>query len=153
MTSPQAVRVQLQLDLADVGLLERLGLTGAHIHVHPTPAPPSPETVRSFVLQQVLRLSPAESRTLLKLLERGSATRKELHEAMSPSGVPATNIKLVDVRIHKMRQKLAPHDVKIKNVWGTGYQIDQGSQARINKLLAEAEVGSVQHELLQGKKD
>jgi hypothetical protein len=139
MTLPQPVRVQLQIDLADIGLLQSLpGLAGATVNVYQAPPPPDPGTVRSFMLQQALGLTQAEARTLLKLLERGSATREELHRAMSPTGVPVTNIKLVDARISNLRKKLAPHKVEIINIHGQGFKLDKNGAGKIQKLLAEA---------------
>jgi len=84
-----------------------------------------------------LGLQRAEGRLLLKLAERGHASRPALHVAISGSA-PKSTIRIVDVVIHRLRQKLAREGVKISTIRGIGYMVDEASRDNLRELLHRA---------------
>jgi DNA-binding winged helix-turn-helix (wHTH) protein len=156
MTVSQAIRVSLQLDLADIDQLKTLpGLAGAQVHIRHAPASLSLETLRIVALRQ-LGLSPAESRVFLKLTEQGFASKAELHAATADTGVAMTSIKIVDVTMYHLRKKLSSHGITIRTVHRQGYQLEQDSQDKVHDLLtgisAAPIAGQNHNELLEDAK-
>lgn len=84
---------------------------------------------RDFVFTRAWCLTPAERQMLsvFASTEDWSASKQALHIAIRRNR--ATEIKIVDVMVCKLRKKLAPFGVDIETVWGFGYQIAPQSSA------------------------
>lgn len=95
--------------------------------------PPDDET--SWVRQR-LGLTLVESRIMVCLLNGRRHTRQQLRTASRYSG-DEYETKTVDVLILRIRRKLKPHDVSIKNDWGSGFYIDADNLKRLRAVLAE----------------
>jgi DNA-binding response OmpR family regulator len=80
-------------------------------------------------------LTRAEGRVLVRLLSHARASRRELHVAMADDENPATQLKLVDVVIHRLRKKLTPHNIEICKFRGFGFGLAEDGRNRIRKLL------------------
>jgi two-component system cell cycle response regulator CtrA len=80
-------------------------------------------------------LSPAEEACLRALVNRqGTVTKAALHEATRDPFDPQTDevlIKIVDVYICRLRQKLKPFGLSIQTSWGTGYRLTPDTRARL----------------------
>jgi DNA-binding response OmpR family regulator len=73
-----------------------------------------------------MKLTKLESRILLVLLRRGQASREQLHMAVEDNrGNPddATDIKIVDVVICKMRKKLERFGLELNTIHSFGYEM------------------------------
>jgi len=81
----------------------------------------------------LLKLAPIESRAFVKLVKHDFVSKEELHAAITH----ATQTKIVDVVIYRLRKKLARHSIKIDTIWGLGYRLRQESRDKIRKILAE----------------
>lgn len=100
------------------------------------------EKIQLLSCQRVLKLTPLEAGFILVLLKRDEADKDTLHyvietqrhmrRADSPE---ATDKKMVDVIICKLRKKLVKFNVKIKTIWGRGYFVPEEDQLRLEVLL------------------
>jgi hypothetical protein len=109
-------------------------------------SPPSHVDVRTpllCALGHLFGLTPAESRALVELMRHQHVSRKALHIASSPDGNPKSSIKVLDVIVHKVRKKLAPHDIKIVNIYGRGFGLADGAHERIRRLVAKHDPGII----------
>jgi DNA-binding response OmpR family regulator len=86
---------------------------------------------------QAFELTLAQSRIFVALLKQDHATKAELQAALSPSGDPVPDIKIVGVTIHFLRRKLARFGIEIVNIYGLGYRLAEGARDRTCKQLAE----------------
>lgn len=119
-----------------VALLKKAAECG-RIVVKLVAAPPSHHVMQ---ISQLFNLTRAESRALAKLVERGRATRAELHCAISDDDSPRTSTKLLDVTICRLRQKLKPYEIKIQTIHGVGFQLATEGRDKVRSLLAEHDV-------------
>jgi hypothetical protein len=85
----------------------------------------SPEIALALTCRLLFGLTFGEACMLLPLLKQTHASKEELHVAISLDGKPVTNIKIVDVMLTRLRRKLAPHGVKIGNIYGVGYRLPE----------------------------
>lgn len=85
-------------------------------------------------------LTPTEARMLALLAAREMCTREALFEASRGVGShdDATNIKVVDVHVSKMRRRITPLGIVIQSVWGRGYRLDAASRDRLRSWNGEA---------------
>jgi DNA-binding response OmpR family regulator len=86
---------------------------------------------------QLLTLTPTESRVLVKLVKHDPVTKKDLHAATAPDGKAVSKINSLNVVVCNLRQKLAPHDIEIKTVWGYGFRLPEDARDRVRRILAE----------------
>lgn len=48
-------------------------------------------------------------------------------------------VKIIDVFVCKMRRKLTPFAIEIRNKWGEGYYLDADAKAKVSAMLDEAQ--------------
>lgn len=94
------------------------------------------------------KCSPLEAALLAAMLKRNEVTKQQLHHVIEQNrpGDPAreaTDVKMVDVMICKLRKKLRPHDIMIETMWGLGYLIPAEGRAIAIKLLGDVETTDV----------
>jgi DNA-binding response OmpR family regulator len=84
------------------------------------------------------RLTPAESRLLSALYaSRGFITKEAAHHASASADEAETDLKLVDVHVHKLRRKLSPlMGNPVETVWGRGLGLARGARDAIAAALA-----------------
>jgi hypothetical protein len=83
-----------------------------------------------------LKTSRLESRILLVILRRGHAMREQLHDVVEDNRgnpIDATQQKIIDVIICKLRKKLTLHGLVLHTIHGLGYEM---SDADRNKAWA-----------------
>src|SRR5262249_16160350 len=98
-------------------------------------APPlrnSNESSLVAICSLLLKLTRAESRAFVKLVKHNPVTREELHAAISH----ATEMKIVDVIIYRLRKKLSRHGIKIDTIYGLGYRLHKDARDKIRQILA-----------------
>jgi hypothetical protein len=122
-----------------VGLLKEAAARGHLVILRTAPAAHvDVRTALLMALNWLFKLSPTEARALMQLMQHGQVSREALHAAMSPDGIPVSQIKGIDVVVCKMRKKLAPHGIEIETRWGQGFWLADGTRDRIRKILADA---------------
>ena len=72
---------------------------------------------------------------ILQVLITGAVCRSELLMTVCGSGEPTTDNNL-KVQLSKLRAKLEPHDVWIKNQWGVGYSLSPEHRSKVLELMA-----------------
>lgn len=86
----------------------------------------------------VFDLAPAEARVLIALLRAGRMSRGGLLSAAArPGRLDAPGEKVVDVYVHRLRQRLQPFGVRIETLWGVGFQMPKAARDVVEQLLAE----------------
>lgn len=80
-------------------------------------------------------LTRAESRALNSIYTGRNYFRPEEAIRYAASNGNATDRDLVKVYISKIRKKLKPHGIEIKNVWGEGYELTQESGELIKNII------------------
>jgi DNA-binding response OmpR family regulator len=86
------------------------------------------------ICSQLLTLTPAESRVLVKLVKHKIVPREDLRAVM---GAAATGSTVVNVVVCRLRKKFAPHGIKIITAWGYGFQLPEDARDRVRKILAQ----------------
>lgn len=76
-------------------------------------------------------LTKSEARVLALIVTRLKASQDSLLQAVSGEG---DSVALVRVYVCKIRKKLTPLGIKIKNVWGYGYEISAADKERLIRL-------------------
>jgi hypothetical protein len=101
-----------------------------------------PEKIQLLSCQRVLKLTPLEAGFILVLLKRDEADKDTLHYVIETQrnmrradNPEATDRKMVDVIICKLRRKLAKFNVEIKTIWGRGYFINEEGRQKLEHLL------------------
>jgi DNA-binding winged helix-turn-helix (wHTH) protein len=89
----------------------------------------------AVAFRQLFGLRGAENLALIAFMERGYLTKKELHDAVSYSGKPMLDSRVVDVTIHNLRRKLRPHGIAVVNIVGRGFQLTDAARNQIRQLL------------------
>lgn len=86
------------------------------------------------------KASPLEAAMLAVMLRRNEVTKEQLHTVVERKrqGKEATDQKIVDVMICKLRKKLRPHDIVIETMWSMGYMITLANRELTMKLLLAA---------------
>ncbi len=86
--------------------------------------------------KRVFKLTNMQARLLLQLMKRPQVTREQLHSESDPLKMKdGTNIKIIDVVVHHIREKLEPHKIVITTWWGKGYFMDPAAKAACARLL------------------
>lgn len=79
-----------------------------------------------------------ESAMLALLLKRREATKQQLHmviEENRPDGRDATDPKMVDVIICKLRKKVKSWGIEIQTLWSIGYLLEPAYREKVIALL------------------
>lgn len=87
--------------------------------------------------------SPLEAALLAHMLRRDQATKAQLHSVVENNrpgdhAKEATDPKMVDVMICKLRKKIKPHEILIETMWGTGYLIPPRMREHAVDLLTKS---------------
>ncbi|MDP3457709.1 MAG: helix-turn-helix domain-containing protein [Hyphomonas sp.] len=86
-----------------------------------------------------VRLTPSQARMLALLAARELCSHEALFEASRGVGShDNAGIKVVDVHISKMRNRLKGFGLGIRTVWGRGYQLDAATRAWLRGFNSEA---------------
>ena len=87
-------------------------------------------------IMRVYGLTGAEATMFSVLLRRAEVVRETLHTAIKKIGAgKETGIKIVDVFICKMREKLKRHGIFIFTIWGKGYFLDPDGRKLVFERL------------------
>jgi two-component system cell cycle response regulator CtrA len=86
------------------------------------------------------KASPLEAAMLTLMLRRDHVTKNQLHSVIETNrangqGKEATDPKMVDVLICKLRKKIKPHDIFIETMWGMGYTISKQCREHAVQVL------------------
>lgn len=84
-----------------------------------------------------LGLDPQQRALCMLLINRGSFRKSLAVEALygdRPDGGPDQPEKMIDVRVCRMRPKLAAHGVEILTLWGEGYAVEDDSRRKLTML-------------------
>lgn len=87
-------------------------------------------------------LTPSEAKVLSLLLVRDIATKGQIMTAiMSDRGADAEpEMKIVDVYVCKIRNKVRPFGISIETVWGRGYTMSRENKEKVTAFLNSTEV-------------
>ena len=88
-------------------------------------------------LYRCWRFTPCEDRALRLLLKGGLKTRDLLMNFMYDDKQPMP--KVLDIFIMRLRQKLAPQQIKIDTIYGQGFRISDKDIARVKQLCKAQE--------------
>jgi len=88
------------------------------------------------------KCSPLEAAMLAAMLRRDQVTKEQLHGVIEHSRAnqttkEATDQKMVDVMICKLRKKLRPFEIVIETMWGIGYLIPPKCREMAIRILNE----------------
>jgi hypothetical protein len=146
VTGSQAVRVSFALKLHDVVVeLDQKGPSGpppASVHVDYALTASAPQNIESPLVATfclLFKLTRAESRVLVTLMEPGHVSRDALHVAIADTRDPVTKVKIVGVVVCRLRQKLARHGIEIATLHGQGFILEKTAREKIHQLLAGRE--------------
>ncbi|MDE1901502.1 MAG: winged helix-turn-helix domain-containing protein [Alphaproteobacteria bacterium] len=83
-----------------------------------------------------LKLTPYEERIISALMVRDAASKDNLMAAVYADRFEKEepSIKIIDVFVCKLRQKLSRFDISIETIWGRGYKLTPEAKQRINDL-------------------
>lgn len=107
------------------------------------PSVPLPsDTDLAFLCAKTFKLTALEAGFLVALLKNRQVEKARLHGIVEhqratrpnqPNAMEATDPKMVDVMICKLRKKLKTVDaaLEIKTIWGSGYYVEQPMKAQI----------------------
>ena len=85
--------------------------------------------------QANLGVTPAEARVLSSLITSTPRSKAALLMVASTEPAAEPTMKLVEVYICKLRKKLRKIDVKIKTIWGHGYQMESAEVAKFRRRV------------------
>jgi DNA-binding response OmpR family regulator len=91
----------------------------------------------NLMIKQLFGLRPGESQAFVKLVEHEHVSREVLHTSLARTSDPASDIKLVDVSICRMRKQLAPFAIVIETIWGYGYCLNADNRRRAMDLILQ----------------
>lgn len=80
-----------------------------------------------IAMQQLFSLTPTEISLLLGLIQHPSLLRDRATGSMTPQ--------TVYVHVCRIRQRLAPHGIEIKTLWGHGYQFSPEGRRKVMDLI------------------
>jgi two-component system cell cycle response regulator CtrA len=88
----------------------------------------------------VFGLTRSES-AILGLLLKNKLVRRETAMLALYNGLrqDEAEVKIIDVFVCKMRRKLTPFAIEIRNKWGEGYYLDADAKAKVSAMLDEAQ--------------
>jgi DNA-binding response OmpR family regulator len=99
---------------------------------------------RSIVWPVELRLTPAEGRVLGALVSGALRSVDQLNVAGSVSGVlNELTSNVTSARMCRLRQKIAPYAVTVRNIWGQGYILQGLSLAQVCVWAATGRIDAV----------
>jgi hypothetical protein len=99
------------------------------------PTPIKDEISQAAVLRLIFGLRQTEAQMLARLLVRDYVTKEELAAAASRED-QTIGLRSTDTILYTLRKKLAPHDVRIATLFGTGtYGLDTKARNIIRKRL------------------
>ncbi len=101
------------------------------------------EEALKIACTRFFKCTPLEAAILATLLRRDQATKDQLHNVVENNrpgdrAKGATDPKMVDVMICKLRKKIRPHDILIETMWGTGYLIPPRMREHCVDLLVKS---------------
>ena len=92
--------------------------------------------------RRLFSLTELEATVFVPLVKRDEVSKTSLHAsiqagraARAHAEVEETDPKMVDVVVHKLRKKLAPHGVIIKTLWAKGYFMDRAQRRVVFDML------------------
>lgn len=77
----------------------------------------------------VPRLTPLEGAVLALLCHRDIVTASTVTAVIHDGDAKSQN--LLGVIVHRLRRKLSPHGIEIRNLWGRGYRLTDASRAAL----------------------
>jgi two-component system cell cycle response regulator CtrA len=87
-------------------------------------------------LPVLFRLTGSERRLLGVLMQNERATKQTIMDGLYFVGVDdEPEIKIVDVFVCKIRKKLAPFDIHISTLWGSGYYLTPDMKAKVREYM------------------
>jgi DNA-binding response OmpR family regulator len=89
-------------------------------------------------MARYLKTTKLESRILLVVLRRGHASREQLHDAVEDNrGNPdeATDKKIVDVVVCKLRKKLTKIGIVLHTIHSIGYEMNEADRTKLLSIL------------------
>jgi hypothetical protein len=112
----------------------------------PAVAPSRQDDDYAFLCRQLFRLTPLEAAFLVTLLKHDRVEKTRLHNVVEqyritrstqPCARDATDPKMVDVMICKLRKKLKTIDARflISTIWGGGYHVTPEAKAAITEWI------------------
>jgi hypothetical protein len=116
-------------------LKEAMG-QGRLVILRTSTVPPNAEASLLAALNLLFKLTATEGRALVELMEHQHVSREALHAAMARDGNPISQLKTIDVVIHKLRKKLKPYGIDISTIWGSGFALAESGRDKIQKILA-----------------
>jgi hypothetical protein len=136
--SPADIRSAVQTEV--IHLREEVTRLNAHVRELRGVEPGSAE---DFVT--VAGLTPSEAMIVSQLVKHGKATKQRLYHALygdrpNPDDTPEP--KIIDVLIHKIRQKIKPHGLAIETVWAWGYAMTQEHIAGMMRMARDKHQGT-----------
>ena len=130
LKSLRVVNARLRKKVEDLEYdLERIGIAQRDVFMY---VPPE--------LQRVLRKR--QARLLNTLIRLGAAAHETLivSARLSDTTTPERGL---NVEVFKLRKALEPYDIKINNIHGWGYSLDEVSLARLRSHLSQQPVAIV----------
>lgn len=98
----------------------------------------APVKIASSAPSAQFGLTNAESRILGHLVASPFSTRQQLLDAVTREGRKVPGIKIVEVYINRIRNKLLPFGIVIESRYGIGYRIDPDSRTVLAGFQEEA---------------
>lgn len=99
------------------------------------------DETRRFACMSLFKIPRTQAVVLLALLSRPSAKREYLHTALlnarTNQDEKETKIKMVDVVLCNLRNRMKQHGIEIETIWGEGYQLTEASRDAINNALKQ----------------
>jgi hypothetical protein len=97
------------------------------------------EDALKIACARFFKATPLEAAMLVVLLKRNEVTKDQLHTVIEQNrrgeGREATDPKMVDVLICKLRKKLRVHEIEITTMWGMGYLITPEHRDLVVRML------------------
>jgi hypothetical protein len=79
-----------------------------------------------IAMQEIFGLTPTEIGLLLTMIQHLTLAKGRINDMTS---------RTIDVHICRIRQRLAPHGVEIKTLWGQGYQFSPEDRRKIMDMI------------------
>jgi hypothetical protein len=101
------------------------------------------ETELAAVLSVLFKLRRSQGRVLARLTTVDYSTLEELRDAINHDSATVIARNTMFPLISELRNKLAPHNVKIATVSRLGYGLSQEARSKIRKVLARYDAGRI----------
>lgn len=91
-----------------------------------------------WVLQTTFRLTFAEATVLSAIVRAPEATKERIYRALygARPNCDDVEITIIAVFVCKINKKIARHGIKIKNMWGKGYMMDQSDRDLVRSMVS-----------------